>query len=530
MNIFEEIKIGSKLDAKGFKQAETALGKLAKTSKNVAASLGVAFSTQAVISFGKAAVKAFAEDDKAARVLSKTLNNLGLAFADPAVKTFIADLEKQYGVLDDFLRPAYQKLVTTTGDWRKSQELLKTALDLSAQSGVDVASVADDLSRAFAGNTKGLQKYGLGLSKTQLAAMSFEEVLTRITKISNGQAAIAADTYAGKLDKLNVAASNASETIGGALVDAFATFAGNGDIDKATAKIDFFSKLLATIISPKLMADTLSKVDFKFGLIPTIKTPLTNRSKSPAGTYARNQAEIKAAAAAKKQQADLLASNKKTLKSQQDALKLAKAKAVFDLQKVQIEAALKGKISEEDRIRLKLMQAIQDENISQIDTYTKALSEVQAKVTTLQSTLAEVYAMDAGNPFISWEIGLDGVKRALIEIGGQSIELTNTIAQNSLAAGLAGGASFAQALSGARYAAQAAAAAGLSGAGGVMPQVPSAGAATSNAGTKIEVTVYNEGSVIAENDLNQSINDALAKSGWAGSAIGYGRQAVITAI
>lgn len=379
---------------KAFKQADTATAKLTKTVGNLAKGFGVAFSARALAQYSKDAVKAFVADDKAAKVLTRTLNNLGLAFADPAVKTFISDLEKQSGVLDDKLRPAYQKLVTTTGDWRRSQELLKTALDLSAQSGVDVVSVADDIAKAFAGNTKGLQKYGLGLSKAQLSAMSFEEVLTRITKISNGQAALAADTYAGKLDKLNVAAANASETIGGALVDAFATFAGNGDIDKATAKIEFFSKLLATIISPKLMAETLGKVDFKFGLIPTIKTPLTNRSKSPAGTFARNQAEIKAAVAAKKQQADLLATQKKTLKSQQDALKLSKAKAIFDLQKIQIEAALKGKISEEDKIRLKLMRAIEQENISDIEKYTKLLDEAQAKTKALADLLAIVKAAE----------------------------------------------------------------------------------------------------------------------------------------
>jgi hypothetical protein len=379
---------------KAFNQADTAAKKLTKTVGNLAKGFGLAFGARQLAQYSKQAVNAFIADDKAARTLSRTLNNLGLAFADPAVKTFISDLEKQFGILDDQLRPAFQKLVTTTGDFRKSQELLKTALDLSAQSGVDVVSVSDDIAKAFAGNTKGLQKYGLGLSKAQLSAMSFEEVLLRITKISNGQAALAADTYAGKLDKLNVAAANASETIGGALIDAFATFAGNGDIDKATGKIDFFSKLLATIISPKLMEQALSEVDFKFGLIPTIKTPSTNRSKSPAGTYARNQAEIKAAAAAKKQQADILATNKKTLKSQQDALKLAKAKSIFDIQKIQIEAALKGKISEEDRIRLKLMQAIEDENIDQIDKYTKMLDTAQKNTEKLVATLASIKPLD----------------------------------------------------------------------------------------------------------------------------------------
>jgi len=513
---------------KAFKQADSAAKKLTKTIGDVAKGFGVAFGARALAQYSKQAVLAFAADDKAARVLSRTLNNLGLAFADPAVKTFISDLEKQYGVLDDFLRPAYQKLVTTTGNWRKSQELLKTALDLSAQSGVDVVSVADDIARAFAGNTKGLQKYGLGLSKAQLSAMSFEEVLARITKISNGQAALAAETYTGKLDKLNVAAANASETIGGALIDAFATFAGNGSIDKATAKIDFFSKLLATIISPKLMAEALSQVDFKFGIIPTMKTPLTNRSKSPAGTYARNQAEIKAAAAAKKQQADLLASNKKTLKSQQDALKLAKAKAIFDLQKIQIEAALKGKISEEDRIRLKLMQAIESENIDQIDKYTKMLDDAQKNTEKLVSTLQNIKPLD--NIFKNWNIM--SVKEQLDTLEGYFKSFAGSAASAFASLGAAQKA----ALGGyVPFVGATNASLGITSNGGATTSTPSTvGLGTSGTGNQLPVGVTIntniEGSIIAENDLNEAINKALAASGWAGTAIGYSRQAVITAV
>lgn len=383
---------------KAFKQADTAAQKLTKTVGNLAKGFGITFSARALAQYSKQAVAAFAADDKAAKILTRTLSNLGLVFADPAVKTFISDLEKQYGVLDDFLRPAYQKLVTTTGDWRKSQELLRTSLDLSAQSGFDVVSVADDISRAFAGNTKGLQKYGLGLSKAQLSAMSFEEVLVRITKISNGQAALAASTYAGKLDILNVAAANASETIGGALVDSFVALAGNGNIEKATTNIDIFSKTLAALISPKQMAGIMGQVDYKFGIIPTIKKPNTNRSASPAGTFLKNQAEIRAAAAAKKQQADMLAANKKAAKLAADQLKLAKAKAIFDNKNIQIEAALKGKISEEERARLLLMKAIADENISLIDKYTKALAAAQSETKNLQNVLDSVKITKFENP------------------------------------------------------------------------------------------------------------------------------------
>ena len=270
----------TRYDPKGLNKAKKHIVGFDKTVRDLGKSFAAVFSTQKVLAFGKASVQAFIADDKAARVLSRTLSNLGLAFADPSVKTFIGDLEKQYGVLDDFLRPAYQKLLTTTGNLTKSQDLLKTALDLSAQSGESVVSVASDLGRAYAGNTKGLQKYGLGLTKAQLAAMSFEEILAKITEISKGQAAAAANTYAGKLDKLNVAAANASETIGGALVDAFATIAGDGNLDKAISKIDLLSQGIATLISPSRMKSLFAGVDLKYGIIDSQTTKSNNRCKN----------------------------------------------------------------------------------------------------------------------------------------------------------------------------------------------------------------------------------------------------------
>jgi len=402
MKFREQIVIGSKVDARGFKKADAELKKLGRTVKNFAGAFGIGLGTAQIVAFGKAAVEAFAADDKAARVLSKTLSNLGLQFADPKVKSFIADLEKQYGVLDDFLRPAYQKLVTTTGDWRKSQDLLKTALDLSALSGENVVTTANDLSQALVGNLKGLKKYNIGLTNAQMAGMSFEEILKQLTKISGGQAAIAADTYSGKLDKIKVASANASEVLGGALLDSFIKLSG-GDVDKATSKIETFSTTVAGLIRLLTGADSLSEamkgIDWKFGIIPTAKKINTNRSASPAGTYMRNAAELKAAAEAKRIAEEQRKAQAKLLKTQQDALKLSKAKAIFDLQKIQIEAALKGKITEEERIRLKLMQAIEDENITQIEKYSKLLDEAQKKTIELRDTLKNV------DPFASFNAG-----------------------------------------------------------------------------------------------------------------------------
>ena len=411
----------TRYDPKGLNKAKKHISGFDKTIKDLGKTFAGVFSAQKNLQFGKASVQAFIADDKAAKVLSRTLSNLGLAFADPSVKTFIGDLEKQYGVLDDFLRPAYQKLLTTTGDLTKSQDLLKTALDLSAQSGESVVSVASDLGRAYAGNTKGLQKYGLGLTKAQLAAMSFEEILLKITEISKGQAAAAANTYAGKLDKLEVAAANASETIGGALVDAFVTIAGDGNIDKAIDKIDLLAKSLATIISPSKMKSLFAGVDLKYGFIPINKpvTPGGPAQQSP-GERAAAVSYNKKLADQKKQEVALLAAKNKATKEEaqmkKDQEALDKLKAKFDLERIGLNAALNQATDEETKARIRAQIAILDETGKTAQAANDAL--VKAQADKLEQELRAGKALEylaiqagaAGTGIIKWLTSLEMTK------------------------------------------------------------------------------------------------------------------------
>ena len=387
----------TRYDPKGLNKAKKHIVGFDKTIQDLGKTFAGVFSAQKILAYGKASVQAFIADDKAAKVLSRTLSNLGLAFADPSVKTFIGDLEKQYGVLDDFLRPAYQKLLTSTGDLVKSQDLLKTALDLSAQSGESVVSVASDLARAYSGNTKGLQKYGLGLTKAQLTAMSFEEILTKITEISKGQAAIAANTYAGKLDKLNVAAANASETIGGALVDAFATIAGDGNLDKAISKIDLLSQSIATLISPTRMKSLFAGVDLKYGIIPVNKPgPKYGPAQQSPGERAAAVAYNKKLAQQKKEElATLAAKNKATreeaqMKKDQEALDKLKAK--FDLERIGLNAALNQATDEETKARIRAQIAILDETGKTAQAANDALVKAQADKLKLEIAAADALA------------------------------------------------------------------------------------------------------------------------------------------
>ena len=350
---------------KAFSKAETATKTLTKSVKGLAGALGIAFGARGAMQ----AVRAFAADDKAAKVLSKTLNNLGLAFADPAVKTFISELEKQYGVLDDKLRPAYQMLLTSTGNYIKSQDLLRTSLDLSAMSGVDVVSVAADLSKAYQGNTRGLMKYQLGLTKTELAAMSFEEILAQIAKVSGGQAQIAADSYAGSLDKLSVASANVAETLGKDLVDALAILGGEGGLPKTLSLIESLTGAIgAAIIYAARFARVLDIITGSgaFNMLGDLnkafaefeaqdKARAASKSAGAGGfsSYnAKKAADALALANAKKitletkktAAALLAAANAKKLSLAIDKANLALAKGadVFDLDKIQLNAALIG--------------------------------------------------------------------------------------------------------------------------------------------------------------------------------------------
>ena len=128
---------------KAFKDAETATDRLSKNVKGLAKGLLAVYSAQKIMSYAKASVKAFAEDEKAAASLGQTLKNLGLAYGAnvATVNGFINRLEMQTGVLDDELRPAMDRLLRATGDVTKSQELLGLALDISAGTGPKLRGV-----------------------------------------------------------------------------------------------------------------------------------------------------------------------------------------------------------------------------------------------------------------------------------------------------------------------------------------------------------------------------------------------------
>jgi hypothetical protein len=468
---------------KAFQDAAKSTINLNSQVKNLAKSYLGLFTAQALARKSFDAAKAFAADDKAARTLSRSLDNLGLAFADPAVRTFIADLEKQFGVLDDQLRPAFQRLLTTTGDVTQAQSLLRTALDLSAASGADVLSVAGDLSKGYVGQTRALAKYGIGLTQAQLKAMSFEEVQTRINDLFGGQAQLSADTYAGALQRLAVASNNAKEIIGGGLLDALAALGGGGEggLQNTLMLIEKTSTALATFIRRfgvgvgQLAA--LARGDLKAFM--AIGNAEANRGKLTSGITPAVAAELKKAAADKaatkraKEQSALLAKNTKAIKEQ---TALQKAGTLFDIEQAGIIAALKGKITDEERTRLELQLAILTGNTSEASKLAGELAKSQG----LTQSLVAFYSglPDAKNPFSGW--------------------ITTLLNAQQLAASISMG----------NYNTAPMSVTSIAGNAGAQYSIPQGTQMTSAAGVEFTVNV-NAGSIIAQEQLQDVLRDTL---------------------
>jgi hypothetical protein len=343
---------------KAFKQAETSTDKLNKSVKKLAGGLLLAFGTKQIVTFGKASVKAFAEDDKAARALGQTLKNLGLAYGSNAstVNGFISRLELQTGVLDDELRPAMDRLLRATGDVTKSQELLGLALDISAGTGKSLTQVSQSLQKAYLGQTQALGRLGVGLSRAELTSSSFEEIQARLSTLFAGQATAAADTYAGSLAKLTVAGNNAKETIGKGLVDAFVTASNSSSIDDLIGKIDRAAEAMAGFLRETGKFIQITKDIFKnpsffapsgglfgdgkgFGNISmTVSSQDTQRADAIAKKNASSMAKLTGVQAAN--QAKILKDKRLATAIDKANLALNKGSEVFDMDKIQIAAAL----------------------------------------------------------------------------------------------------------------------------------------------------------------------------------------------
>ena len=220
--IGRSISIALRADTKPFGKsltdAERRLNRFKNSVKMVSTAVAASFAAIAAgaLVFGKMAVDAAIEDQKAQVKLARTIRNNTKGRKDntAAIEKSITAIGKQVGIADDKLRPAFSRLIIATKSVSKSQKLMRTAMDISATTGKDLDVVTTALAKSYLGNNVALGKLGLGFTKAELAGMPFDELLGKINEKTKGAAAAQAGTLSGQIDKLKVAFNEFMESVG----------------------------------------------------------------------------------------------------------------------------------------------------------------------------------------------------------------------------------------------------------------------------------------------------------------------------
>ena len=441
-----KIIIAGELKKKGFQDAEKATNSLDKKFKSLAKTVVAVFSVREVVRFGKAAVKAFEEDEVAARRFESALKGVNIGFATPEIENYLENLEKFTAITKGELRPAFQTLATTTRSVAMSQDLLNTAIDVSTGTGVNLQTVINDLSRSFLGNNASLAKYQLGLSKSELKAKSFNEIQELLNNQFSGQRAAFLDTYAGKVSLLEASYERMQTTIGSGLVDAFTLLAGDNGIAGATDSMERFGVVAADVIRGVGVAisEVQSRIPFldsfldptKFSGILQFVDILRQTGEAsrplffPGGGIGKPGVDKQLAAieeAAIKRQKELEILRAKQAKEQsklnrlkQISLMLIQKEARFDLNRIQLAAALQGKLTDEERQRVEellliedIKQAIAEKDVDKAEKLLDELNTVRKETEALAESLLD---LEAGNPFSKWPQYFESAKQNLKDL------------------------------------------------------------------------------------------------------------------
>jgi hypothetical protein len=214
-NLKKELDKGSK-EVEGFGGKLEKFSAAAKAAFLAAAAAAAAYAAKLAVDGVKAAI----EDEAAQKRLALALSNV-----TDATETQIVAVEEQIkkqslatGVADDQLRPALQRLATSTGDVTKSQDLLGLALDIAAAKNIDVETAANALAKAYDGNTGALTRLGVGLSAADVKTLGFEGTVKALSDTFGGAAATQAETFEGRIARLRVAFDETKESVGAALL------------------------------------------------------------------------------------------------------------------------------------------------------------------------------------------------------------------------------------------------------------------------------------------------------------------------
>ena len=393
-------------ELKGFDKV-IASSKFATKAALVTAGIASAY---ALDRLARSSVRAALEQERLDKSVEQSLTSINELGSLAGVKTFITDLQTATNITEDELTPALNGLIISTGNLSKAQGLLGVAIDTSKGSGVDLLSVTDALGKANRGQFRALGQLGLGFNAVTAEEMGLADITDYLTLKFGGAAQRATATFGSKLDDLKISAGEAQENLGQGFITAAEIIIGSSDAtdvfgskleqlglnggyivislaDKIDKIRDAFQSLGRSIDADPILSKIFSfqSIPVLPGLLDLIKKGFggiaadgkkiaettketveqTKEQKEAAAKLAALQAKFdKFAAAALDKQKKLTKE-----KAAQAALdkKKAELESMFDIDKINLQAALSRKLSSEDELRVKILQKLADGTAKAVD-------------------------------------------------------------------------------------------------------------------------------------------------------------------
>jgi hypothetical protein len=457
------IPIVSEFQGKGFKQAETSTQKLTKSLKNLAVTLGLALSTRKIVQFGKASVLAASDLEEAvskASVVfgrgSAQIEEFGRTSATALGISSAAAIEAAgtYGnLLQAFgIGQAQAQGMSTT--------LVQLAADMASFNNTPIDQAITALRSGLSGETEPLKRYGVALQDVRLKtealrlglikstkealtpgakAQAAYELILKDTVLAQGDFARTSSGVANSLKILAASATNAQTIIGTKLIQSMDLLIDRKDGVETLAKS--FEDMGTYVGNVALgLAEIGKSLKTLFGLlpgggfsgrdllqgIPVIGSYIELIQKlGEKSSAAKETKQAMLTRALAKEQGKLASRNftiqKKTTaeltkqnKLKKDNNKLDKAGSMLDLEKIQIEAALQGELTDNERLRLQLMKALVNENADRAEYLAKELEKSQNSIAKLKNSLTE---FKPSSPFDEWLDAIERMRTMLAGIG-----------------------------------------------------------------------------------------------------------------
>ena len=249
-------------ETEGFGSKVGDFGKKAGIALGVAAA---AYATTLLVDGVKSAI----EDEAAQAKLAGTLERVAGASKETvkAVEDYITKTALATGVADDKLRPAFDRLVRSTGDVKDAQDGMNLALDISQATGKDLTTVSAALGKAFDGNVTSLAKITGGFEASELKGKTLADLMPTLTERFGGAAQEQAETFAGKMARLGVAFDEAKETAGSFILDGITPII-TAFVDQGIPAIQQFAEEIGPKLKP--IIEGVSNFVKEF-LLPAVK-------------------------------------------------------------------------------------------------------------------------------------------------------------------------------------------------------------------------------------------------------------------